>query len=80
MPNSDNFFCHINEFLKKDIFKYLKNSSSIVEPKIDMENLNIIKDILRFLQLLAENHNIILQNFLREQTTNSLSYNFVNIY
>ena len=79
LPNSDNFFCYINEFLNKDIFKYLKNSSSIVEPKIDMENLTIIKDILRFLQLLAENHNIILQNFLRDQTTNRLSYNFVNI-
>ena len=79
LPNSDNFFCYINEFLNKDIFKYLKNSSSIVEPKIDMENLNIIKDILRFLQLLAENHNITLQNYLREQTTNRLSYNFVNI-
>ena len=78
-PNSDNFFFHIIQFLNKDIFEFLKDSSSIVEPKIDMENLNTIKDILRFLQLLAENHNIILQNFLREQTTNRLSYNFVNI-
>ena len=80
LPNSDNFFYHIKEFLiNKDIFENLKNSSSIVEPKTDMENLNTIKDLLRFLQLLAENHNIILQNFLREQTTNRLSYNFVNI-
>ena len=80
LPNSDNFFFHIKEYLiNKDIFENLKNSSSIVEPKTDMENLNIIKDLLRFLQLLAENHNITLQNFLREQTTNRLSYNFVNI-
>ena len=79
LPNSDNFFCHINEFLNKDIFEYLKNSASIVEPKVDMENLDTIKDILRFLQLLAENHNNTLQDFLREQTTNRLSYNFVNI-
>ena len=57
----------------------MKNSSSIIQPKIDMENLNKIKDIFRFLQLLAENHNITLQNYLREQTTNRLSYNFVNI-
>ena len=37
--------------------------------------------LLRFLQLLAENHNIILQNYLRDQTSSSnrLSYNFVNI-
>ena len=79
LPNSDNFFYYITQFLNKDIFVFLKNSSSIEEPKIDMENLNTIKDILRFLQLLAENHNITLQNFLREQTTNRLSYNFVNI-
>ena len=77
--NSDNFFYHIYQFLNKDIFEFLKNDSKIVEPKIDMENLNIIKDLLRFLQLLAENHNNILQNFLRDQTTNRLSYNFVNI-
>ena len=79
LPNSDNFFSHMNQFLNKDIFEYLKNNSSIVEPKIDNENLNTIKDILRFLQLLAENHNIVLQNFLRDQTNNRLSYNFVNI-
>ena len=79
LPNSDNFFYYITQFLNKDIFEFLNNSSSIVQPKIDMEYLNIIKDILKFLQLLAENHNINLQNFLREQTTNRLSYNFVNI-
>ena len=78
-PNSDNFFYHISQFFNKDIFIFLKDSSKISEPKIDMENLNTIKDILRFLQLLSENHNNILQNFLREQTTNRLSYNFVNI-
>ena len=79
LPNSDNFFLHIRDFINKDIFKNLKDKVNIMEPKIDMENLNIIKDILRFLQLLAENHNTALQNFLREQTTNRLSYNFVNI-
>ena len=79
LPNSDNFFFHIRDFINKDIFENLKNKSNIKQPKIDMENLNIIKDIFRYLQLLAENHNTILQNFLREQTTNRLSYNFVNI-
>ena len=79
LPNSDNFFLHIRDFINKDIFENLKNRTNIMEPKIDMENLNMIKDILRYLQLLAENHNTVLQNFLREQTTNRLSYNFVNI-
>ena len=79
LPNSDNFFLHIRDFINKDIFENLKDKSNIKEPKIDMENLNMIKDILRYLQLLAENHNTVLQNFLREQTTNRLSYNFVNI-
>ena len=79
LPNSDNFFLHIRDFIDKDIFENLKNRTNIMEPKIDMENLNKIKDIMRYLQLLAENHNTVLQNFLREQTTNRLSYNFVNI-
>ena len=79
LPNSDNFFFHIIQYFSRDIFEYLKNSVNVVEPKIDMENLNIIKDLLRFLQLLAENHNNTLQEYLREQTTNRLSYNFVNI-
>ena len=79
LPNSDNFFLHIRDYINKDIFENLKNRSNIREPKIDMENLNTIKDMFRYLQLLAENHNTVLQNFLREQTTNRLSYNFVNI-
>jgi len=79
LQNSDNFFHHIRDFINKDIFENLKNKANIMEPKIDMENLNMIKDIFRYLQLLAENHNTVLQNFLREQTTNRLSYNFVNI-
>jgi hypothetical protein len=33
LPNSDNFFYHIKEYLIKDIFENLKNSSNIVEPK-----------------------------------------------
>ena len=74
LPNSDNFFLHIRDFINKDIFENLKNKSNIVDPKIDMENLNTIKDIFRFLQLLAENHNTVLQNFLREQTTNIYAF------
>ena len=39
----------------------------------------MVTDKLRFLQLLTENHNLFLQNYLREQTNSRISYNFVNI-
>ena len=48
-------------------------------PSLDNQNLKVVTDKLRFLQLLTENHNLFLQNYLREQTNNRISYNFVNI-
>ena len=48
LPNSDNFFLHIRDFINKDIFENLKNRTNIMEPKIDMENLNMIKDIYNY--------------------------------
>jgi inositol 1,4,5-triphosphate receptor type 1 len=41
------------------------------------EDVAIMEIILRFLQLLCENHNSDLQNFLRVQTNNKSSYNLV---
>ena len=79
LPNSDNFFCYIYQSFNKDLFSNLSNDPTVEDQKQDHKNLNEIKNLLKFLQLLAENHNNILQNYLREQTTNRLSYNFVNI-
>lgn len=41
------------------------------------EEISIMKIILRFLQLLCENHNSDLQNLLRSQQNNKTSYNLV---
>lgn len=41
------------------------------------EDIAIMEIILRFLQLLCENHNSELQNYLRVQPTNKTSYNLV---
>ncbi len=41
------------------------------------EDIAIMEIILRFLQLLCENHNTDLQNYLRVQTNNKTSYNLV---
>ena len=79
LSNSDNFFMSIYQSFNKDIFHTLNNDPYIEEIKIDKQNLTMITDKLRFLQLLTENHNLNLQNYLREQTNNRISYNFLNI-
>ena len=79
LPNIDNFFMSIYQSFNKDIFTTLNSDPFIEETKIDNQNLEMVTDKLRFLQLLTENHNLFLQNYLREQTNNRISYNFLNI-
>ena len=79
IPNTDNFFRSISQTFDKDIFFTLNEDPFIEEISIDNQNLMVVSDKLRFLQLLTENHNLDLQNYLREQTNNRISYNFVNI-
>ena len=79
IPNTDNFFRSISQTFDKDIFFTLNEDPFIQEINIDNQNLMVVTDKLRFLQLLTENHNLDLQNYLREQTNNRISYNFVNI-
>ena len=79
LPNSDNFFKNIYQSFNKDIFYNLNDDPFIEEISKDNKNLKIINDKLRFLQLLTENHNLFLQNYLREQKNNRISYNFINI-
>ena len=79
IPNTDNFFRSISQTFDKDIFFTLNENPFIEEISIDNQNLMVVSDKLRFLQLLTENHNLDLQNYLREQTNNRISYNFVNI-
>lgn len=43
------------------------------------EYMTNLEKILCFLQLLCENHNLALQNFLREQTTLKTKYNLVEM-
>ena len=79
LPNTDNFFRSINQTFDKDVFFTLHEDPYLEEISIDNQNLMVVTDKLRFLQLLTENHNSFLQNYLREQTNNRISYNFVNI-
>ena len=79
LPNSDNFFKSIYQSFNKDIFYNLNDDPYIKEINKDNQNLKMITDKLRFLQLLTENHNLFLQNYLREQSNNRISYNFINI-
>ena len=79
LPNNDNFFKYISQSFNKDVHYTLNTDPFIEEINIDNQNLTMVTDKLRFLQLLTENHNLFLQNYLREQTNNRISYNFVNI-
>lgn len=44
---------------------------------IDNENIELVVKILRFLQLLCENHNLLWQNYLRDQKNNLEKYDLV---
>ena len=50
-----------------------KEEENKLSPKV-----TVMKPILRFLQLLCENHNRILQNLLRDQKNNKTKYNLVS--
>ena len=76
MPNSDNFLRNISQSFNKDIFYNLSDDPFVEEINLDNQNLEMITQKLRFLQLLTENHNFILQNYLREQANNRISYKF----
>ena len=78
-PNSDNLFFYIKQLFDYDIYQNLQNDISQKEPKIDFDNLNTITNLLKFLQLLTENHFSNLQLYLRDQESNRLSYNFIII-
>lgn len=47
------------------------------EPKLH-QSISVMQPVLRFLQLLCENHNQALQNFLRSQS-NKHNYNLVRL-
>ena len=79
LPNSDNFFMSIYQSFNNDIYYTLNKDPFVEEIKIDNQNLDMVTDKLRFLQLLTENHNLFLQNYLRDQTNNRISYNFLSI-
>lgn len=61
----------------------LSNASAVLPPPTSATSTNLPEDIaimeiiLRFLQLLCENHNSDLQNYLRVQPSNKSSYNLV---
>lgn len=58
------------------LLKAHQHSSSVKDNNQDSYGSNITK-ILRFFQLLAEGHNIQLQNYMRNQFNSRHSYNFI---
>ena len=78
-PNSDNFFYYIKQLFSIDIYQNLQNDITIQDQKSDRENLEAMINLLKFFQLLTQNHFTDNQCFLRDQPSNRLSYNFVNI-
>ena len=79
LPNNDIFFRCISQSFSRDVLYTLNTDPFVEELNVDNQNLTMVTDKLRFLQLLTENHNLFLQNYLREQTNNRISYNFLNI-
>uniref|UniRef100_A0A673HFC1 Inositol 1,4,5-trisphosphate receptor n=1 Tax=Sinocyclocheilus rhinocerous TaxID=307959 RepID=A0A673HFC1_9TELE len=70
---------NLKKFIKLCYTLYIYYTFLINESEIDTEmgpSVTIMKPILRFLQLLCENHNQDLQNFLRSQS-NKTNYNLV---
>ena len=76
--NSDQFFARISLFLDKKIkqVSQSQNKPASKRPNIK-ERKQFIRTLLRLLQLLCENHNRFLQNYLRHQEKSHTNYNMV---
>ena len=73
-PGSQVFFSKINNFL----ISFPSKTEEYTKPTpIYKKNSSECKQILRFLQLLCENHNKSLQNYLRIQTQSQENYNLL---
>lgn len=77
-PRSEFFFNRLRTVIREKIEKILEKNYSRHSPNpIFKEHKSRIKKILRFLQLLCENHNSYLQNYLRVQEKSHNNYNMV---
>jgi hypothetical protein len=77
--NSDNLFHYLKTIFNLDIYLFLRNDLEVRDFKSDLLYTNLMSNQLNFLQSLTENHFAKLQTFLREQTSNKVSYNFIFI-
>ncbi|EGD76540.1 type I inositol triphosphate receptor [Salpingoeca rosetta] len=73
--DSTPFFRKIQEKMSRSKLD-LKQEEDVKKEKANDEYANMVA-ILRLLQLLCENHNSKLQNYLRFQTNNKISYNLI---
>ncbi len=69
----------MKQLFSNDIYLFLKNDSKLKARHKDMIYTELIIQLLKFLELLTKNHNLNLQNYLREQLNNKVSYNFIKI-
>lgn len=65
------------DFIGKSRLESVNENDSTMRKELVIEELAAMKNLLRFLQLLCENHNRQLQNLLRIQLHNRNSYNIV---
>ncbi len=77
--NSDSIFLYLKQIFNMDIYMFLRNDVFHDDIRSDLFYSDIINNQLKFLQSLTENHYTDLQLFLREQTNNKVSYNFITI-
>lgn len=76
--NSEVFFSRVFKAINEKIEKIAESQTYTHNPKpIYKEKKNYLQVILRFLQLLCENHNHFLQMYLRQQEKSSINYNLV---
>ena len=76
--NSEVFFSRVFKTIHEKIEKIAESQTYTHNPKpIYKEKKNFLRMILRFLQLLCENHNHFLQMYLRQQEKSSINHNLV---
>lgn len=76
--NSEYLFERISSIFQNKSDKiHEKGLRKIQRAKVYKEKQYFLKKVLRFLQLLCENHNLSLQNYIRFQEKSNISYNLI---
>lgn len=78
--SSEIFFCLVQDWISKHIsFSAQLSDSNIKSLSNFNKSSKIIKNIIRLLQLFCENHNEVLQNYIRVQVKSQNTYDLIGI-